>query len=133
MIVVDANVVAYWAIEGEFTNSARELWRVDSEWMVPMLCRHELANVVATYVKRGAMEVADVADLWSGIELVISGNEIEVDLPSAVAIAIERKLSAYDAQYLLLAEQHGVPLVSQDKKLVKQTNFGFSISEYLLR
>jgi len=52
VIVVDVNVVAYFLIEGEHTERARELWRRDPDWRLPPLWRHEYLNVLATFVRR---------------------------------------------------------------------------------
>ena len=58
MIVVDANVVVYFTVESGFTDAARALAEIDSAWVVPTLCRYELSNVLASYVKTGRKSVA---------------------------------------------------------------------------
>ena len=131
MIVVDANVVAFWAIQGELTGLARRLREAEPVWIVPSLCRHELANVIASYVKHGAMDVEDVRVVWQSIEAVLVGSEYDVDLSAAIAIAADKKFSAYDAQYLWLSQIKEVPLISQDKKLVGQSPNAFSLEAYL--
>lgn len=130
MIVVDANVIAYWLIQGEFTALARHLRETEPEWIVPALCRHELANVIASYVKHDAMNVEDVPRLWQTIEAMLAGSEYDVDLSAGIAIAADKKISAYDAQYLWLSEVKDVPLVSQDKKLVGKSENAFSLQGY---
>lgn len=131
MIVVDANVIAYWLIEGEYTRLARRLYDVDPVWIVPSLCRHELANVIASYVKHRAMVVTDVSALWQSLELLISDREYEVALDRVIALAAEKSLSAYDAQYLYLAISQGIPLITQDKKIIASVDTAFSIAQYL--
>ena len=133
MIVVDANVIAYWLIEGEFTTLARKLRENEPVWIVPALCRHELANVIASYVRLGAMDIGDVPMLCRGIESIVSGHEYEIDLPGAIAIAVEKGISAYDAQYLQLSRVKAVPLISQDRKLIGKAENAFSLQNYLKR
>ncbi|NNE63216.1 MAG: type II toxin-antitoxin system VapC family toxin [Gammaproteobacteria bacterium] len=131
MIVADAKVIAYWLIEGENTANARRLFDIDPVWIVPALCRHELANVIASYVKHQAMLVSEVSSLWQNLELLINGSEYELDLDAVIALAVEKNLSAYDAQYLFLAMSRDIPLITQDKKLIAAVDTAFSISAYL--
>ncbi|HSG40567.1 MAG TPA: VapC toxin family PIN domain ribonuclease, partial [Thermoanaerobaculia bacterium] len=64
MIVVDTNVLAYLLIEGEKTELATAVWRLDPEWRLPVLWRHEFLNILATYVKAGGAEVSDAEQIW---------------------------------------------------------------------
>ncbi len=113
MIVTDANVIAYWLIEGEYTPFARRLYDIEPVWVVPTLCRHELTNVITSYIKHRAMTVTDVPRLWQNLELLIRDREYEVDHNHVIALAVEKDLSAYDAQYLYLAISLGTPLITQ--------------------
>ncbi|MEX0828586.1 MAG: type II toxin-antitoxin system VapC family toxin [Haliea sp.] len=131
MIVVDANVIAYWLIQGEFTALARRLRETEPEWIVPALCRHELANVIASYVRHGAMDVEEAPRIWQTVEAMLAGSEYAVDLSAVIAIAVDKQISAYDAQYLWLSEVKNVPLVSQDKKLPGKSGNALSLQAYL--
>ena len=51
MIVVDTNVIVYLMIEGEKTEMAQRTYRQDSAWFIPPLWRHELLNVLTTFVR----------------------------------------------------------------------------------
>ena len=132
MIVADANVIAYWLIQGKYTTLARQLYASEPVWVVPAsLCRHELANVIANYVKHGAMAVTDVPLLWRNLESLIRGREYDVDFGKVIAVAVEENLSAYDAQYLYLAVSMGIPLITQDKKIIATVDTAFSMAQYL--
>ncbi len=117
MIVVDANVIAYWSIEGDLTESARKLRELEPIWAVPALCRHELANVLVTYVKHGGMSIGDARTLWPHILSIVTDNEYETDLMEVISLAEDFDISAYDAQYVLLSKRLGKPLVTQDRRL----------------
>ncbi len=131
MIVADANVIAYWLIEGEFTALARRLYDREPTWVVPALCRHELANVIANYVKHRAMVVADVPLLWRNLESLVGGREYDVDYVEVIALAANNGISAYDAQYLYLAKSLGVLLITQDKRLATSTDSAFTMAQYM--
>ena len=132
MIVVDANIVAYWVIEGDKTPLARRLRSLHPVWVVPSLCRHELASVLSVYFKHGGMDADDVAMLWESFTSVIEGHEYETAFPEAIMLARDHDISAYDAQYVLLAHQLSKPLITEDKKLCTQCpDKAQSMSQYL--
>ena len=120
MIVVDVNVIAYLLIEGEYTESATRLWRQQQDWGLPSLWRHEFLNVLATYVRHGGASIGDAESIWwQAIEL-FSGCEQEVDMIRALRVAAERNISAYDAQYIALAQELATVCISEDRRLVSK-------------
>ena len=119
MIVVDVNIVAYFLIEGEKTAAARELMRRDPDWRLPALWRHEYLNVLATFVREGGATVAEARMLWQrGVEL-LGPREQSADMESALVIATENRVSAYDAQYIALARQLRTVCVTEDQRLLR--------------
>jgi len=85
VIVVDANVIAYFFIEGDKTAGARDLMRRDPDWGLPALWRHEYLNVLATFVREGGATIAEAQRLWrQGIEL-LGSREQSVDMELALA------------------------------------------------
>lgn len=119
MIVVDVNVVAYYFIEGEKTALARELMRRDPDWRLPSLWRHEYLNVLATYTRRGGATVAEARTLWRRAVELLSRREEPVDPEAALGLAVEHPVSAYDGQYVALAQRLGTAFVTEDRRLLK--------------
>ncbi len=118
MIVVDVNVIAYFLVEGEKTPTARELLQREPDWRLPALWRHEYLNVLATFTREGGATIAEAKTLWRrGIEL-FGPREQNVDMESALALAIENRISAYDAQYIALARQLQTVCVTEDQRLL---------------
>ena len=131
MIVVDANVVVYFAVEGSFTDTAKALAELDPIRVVPTLCRHELANVLAFYVRNGHQSLEDVAGLWEDMYSRFHGWEQEVDILSVIRLAEECRISGYDAHYALLARWLEIPLVTEDSKLRNRCENAYSMREYV--
>lgn len=119
MIVVDVNVVAYYFIEGEKTAPARDLMRRDADWRLPALWRHEYLNVLATYARQGGAGIEEVRNLWRLALELLAPREQPADAESSLALAIEHKISAYDAQYVVLAQRLGAVFVTEDRRLVR--------------
>ena len=116
MIVVDVNVVAYCFIAGERTAQARALLRRDPDWRLPALWRHEYLNV-ATFVRQGGATIEETRVLWR--RTLVGAREHGVDMEAALALASEHRLSAYDAQYIVLARQLQTICVTEDKRMLK--------------
>lgn len=119
MIVVDVNVVAYFMIEGDKTAQARDLLNHDSTWRLPPLWRHEYLNVLATFTREGGATLAEVQGLWRQAIQLFGPLEQRVDMESALALAGSQRVSAYDAQYIALAQQLHTVCVTEDRRLLR--------------
>lgn len=119
MIVVDVNVVAYYVIEGEKTALARELMQREPDWRLPELWRHEYLNVLATYARQGGATLEQARVLWRRAVELFGPREHATDAEAALALAVRAPVSAYDGQYLALAQRLGTVLVTEDRRLLK--------------
>lgn len=132
MIVVDTNIVAYALIDGEHTAPARALLQVDPDWRLPVFWRYEFLNVLATFVRRGGMDRQRAGRLWTSARKWCHPMECTVDAPAALRLAVEQDVSAYDAQFVVLAQLLGIVLVSEDARLSRRCpNTVVSLSDYL--
>lgn len=119
MIVVDTNVIAYLLIEGDRTPAARDVWARDPHWRVPPLWRAELLNVLATSVRAGVLDADQARTVWLRATSLLSGGEEEPGGEAVLASAIRHGLSAYDAQFVVVAERLGVRLVTNDVRVLR--------------
>lgn len=132
MIVVDTNIVAYALIEGEHTVQSRALWRADPDWRLPVFWRYEFLNILATFVRRGGMDRQRAERLWTSAREWSHPMECTVDGAAALRLAIEQDVSAYDAQFVVLAQLLGILLVSENARLSHQCpETVVSMSDYL--
>ncbi|MBV9774920.1 MAG: type II toxin-antitoxin system VapC family toxin [Gemmatimonadetes bacterium] len=118
MIVVDTNVLAYLLIEGVHTEAARAVLAKDAEWIAPPLWRSEFRNLLMLYLRRGAFSLADTLNLMAGAERRLEGGEISVDSSLVLSLALASGCTAYDSEFVALAQSVGVPLVTADRKVI---------------
>ncbi len=86
----------------------------------PQLILVEAANVLLRKRRRGELSVQEFGELLVAVKsLPIRLCDHESLLLPACALAEEYNLSAYDALYLALAEQHGARLITNDDALDK--------------
>jgi predicted nucleic acid-binding protein len=118
VIVVDSNIVCYYAFPGARTPAAERLRIRDPEWCVPPLWRSEFRNVVVGQIRRGALDLAAAQELVALAEAMLREDEFAVDSAAVVARAAESGCTAYDCEYVVLAEGLGVPLVTCDRQVL---------------
>lgn len=117
MIVVDVNIIAYLLIEGEKTQLARQLYQFNSSWHAPSLWSHEFLNVLASNVKFGGITLSQANEAWENGRILLSKRTKPIDPQQALALAVKQQISAYDAQYIVLAHALNCPLLTEDAKL----------------
>lgn len=119
MIVVDSNVVAYLYLPGEYTAFAEALFERDSDWAAPILWRSEFRNILAGYLRRKTLNFAQVCSLQSEAEDLLAGSEFDVESKAVLQMVRDSDCSAYDCEFIALAEKLDTKLVTVDKKLLK--------------
>jgi predicted nucleic acid-binding protein len=120
MIVVDTNVVAYLLLGGEKTPGARLAFRKDPVWAAPLLWRSEFRNVLAAYLRRGTLTLSDALEMMREAETLFRGAEYSVDSGQVLKLVSESGCSAYDCEFVALAEQLSVPLLTSDAEILRQ-------------
>ncbi len=119
MIVVDTNVIAYLLIPGEWTQSAQSLYRKDQDWVSPILWRSEFRNVLAVYMRHDQLDIANALLLMDEAEDVMGAGEFFVESTRVLTLVNESKCSAYDCEFIALAQELGTQLITSDRKLQK--------------
>jgi predicted nucleic acid-binding protein len=118
VIVVDTNVVAYLLLESERTAQAERALALDPEWTAPLLWRSELRNVLATQVRGGLLAAGEARRLQAEAERLLAGGEYAVASADVLELAVASGCSAYDCEFVALARDLGVPLVTVDRDLL---------------
>ena len=119
MIVADTNLVAYLLLNSGQTEEAEKVHERDPEWRLPPFWRDEYVNVLWRFHRKGDLTRGEAIRAWrEGIEL-LGESEVAVDGESVLENAMRYAITAYDAQFVSLAESLGVPLVTFDRKLVR--------------
>ncbi len=119
MIVVDSNILAYLYLPGEFTEAAEKLLERNPEWGAPILWRSEFRNILAGYLRRGTLTFDQALLLQQEAESLLSGFEYEVDSRSVLELVRESDCSAYDCEFIALAQHLKTKLFTMDKKLLQ--------------
>ena len=120
MIVVDTNVVSYLYLSGERSQQAEQLLSLDPHWCAPVLWRSEFRSVLSLYLRKGLLTLAEVLLILEQAEELLGDNEYEVPSADIMQLVNQSDCSAYDCEFVALAKYLGIPLVTADKKLLRE-------------
>lgn len=121
MIVVDADVIAYFWFEQESERShlARRARRIDPHWSAPSLWRSEFRSILWSYMNAGHLTMGQALRFADKAEKDMDGNEFDVATADVLKLVEVSGHSSYDCEYVALASSLGVSLVTGDGKLRK--------------
>jgi len=134
MIVVDTNILAYFYLPTEFTQQAEQLLQSDSSWAAPVLWRSEFRNVLALYLRKQLIDFTKAVQLQTEAESLMRENEFEVNSLDVLKLADETACSAYDCEFVALAQNLQTKLITQDKAILQAfPDIAAPLSAYLLQ
>ena len=120
MFVVDTNVICYLLMPGERTAAAERLYRTDPEWIAPRLWLDELLNVLATSERQAFLDAEQAAAILRDAVDLMQDGTYEVPPERVLAIARRTGCSAYDSQFVALAEDRHLKLNTWDRKILER-------------
>lgn len=120
MIVVDTNVLVYLWLRMHQTREAELLYAKDTEWIAPMLWRSEFRNALLLYVRKEMMTFDQAMYAIERAEEQMQDHERVVDARAVMQLALDSGCSAYDCEFVALADAVGVPLVTSDRRILER-------------
>ena len=119
MIVIDANLIGYFAIHDANSELAEAVFEADPVWVAPLLWRSELRSTLAKYIRHAGMGLEAALRALHLAEEVVGGREYRVASEKVLGLITQSNCSAYDCEYVALAQDLGVSLVTADKQILK--------------
>ncbi|MCP5101241.1 MAG: type II toxin-antitoxin system VapC family toxin [Chloroflexi bacterium] len=119
MIVVDTNIIAYFFITSTETDKARQVMKKDSDWLVPPLWQSEFRNALVQYVHHKIITLDDAQYIFREAEELLEGQMFPVYSDHVLSLADQSSCSAYDCEFVSLAKDFGVFLVTADKRILR--------------
>ena len=119
MIVVDTNQLAYLLLGGAQTAAVRAVYDADPDWMAPMLWRSEFRSILAQYLRVKQLTLSNALEAQALAEEMMEGRELVDDSEAVLRLLAQSTCSAYDCEFVALAQELGVPLVTSDQQVLK--------------
>ncbi len=120
MVVVDANIIAALVLEQEHSDEARQVWEMDPDWCAPPLWASELRSILAKYVKAGLLPARHAGPTMAvARRVVLPERTLESGDDEVLALAAKSGCSTYDCEYIAVAQELRLPLVTLNKQVLK--------------
>jgi predicted nucleic acid-binding protein len=119
--VLDCSVSGAWCLKDDNSAKADRYLQIlrTGQAVVPSLWVAEMVNVLLTAERRRRIDGADVElaiQLLNQLPIFVESQETG-SMVNVYRLALQHRLSAYDACYLELARRHRLPLASMDREL----------------
>ena len=116
MIVVDTNILASFAMDGE--DGAR-VHQQDSEWAAPTIAVSELRNTLLGFIRRDGTPLNEALEANADALATLGDRIHSLDGAAVLEAALECGLTAYDAEFVVCARTLGVRLVTLDRAILR--------------
>lgn len=134
MIVVDTNIISYFYIASSQSSLAERLFTANPHWHAPTLWKSEFRSVLGLYLRKGILELNDVLTILQQAEKLMQHNAYDVSSSHVMRLVNSSDCSAYDCEFVALAQHLDVPLITAGKKILRQfPENAISLAAYLER
>jgi predicted nucleic acid-binding protein len=123
--VLDASVALSWFFDDEFSPYSSAIAEImpRSQAVVPIIWPLEMANGFLTAFQRGRLPETKASALIGALDRlrvdIDQGIAPEFLTKATLTVGLAHRMSAYDASYLELAMRRGLPLATQDERLLR--------------
>jgi predicted nucleic acid-binding protein len=120
MIAVDTNIIGYLYLNSERSEQAEAALMKDADWVAPLLWRSEFRNVLALYLRKRLLRLEDASRIMDEAMRLMQGGEYTVTSSHVLQLVAQSTCSAYDCEFVALARDLGVPLLTVDRQILAQ-------------
>ena len=132
MIVVDTNVIASLWVPNDMDVMSYKILEKDADWIAPLLWRSEFRNVLAIYLRADILEFSIALQVIEEAEQLMGSKEFEVNSTQVLSLVSDSLCSSYDCEFVALADDLNVKLVTFDKKILNEfPELGVSPKEFV--
>jgi predicted nucleic acid-binding protein len=120
VIVVDANLIGYLFIQGEFTSLAVRVFEKDPDWYAPFLWQSEVRSVLSKYLRHDLLTLGQTCQIMDDAHNLMMERERLVSSTSVLDLVTTSKCTSYDCEYVALAKDMNLTLVTFDRQVVQE-------------
>ena len=119
MIIADTSLIACLAIRNEDAELAGAVCAADPVWAAPVLWRSEFRHALVKCIQRAGMSLDEAMRALQSAEEIMGGREYQVSSGRVLELAARSKCTGFDCEYVALAQDLDVPLVTADPQILR--------------
>ena len=119
MIVVDTNIIAHFWLPSGQSDLCDQLFQEEPHWTAPVLWRSEFRNVVLLYLRKDLISLSQAMLITEKAETQMFEREFHVNSNRVLEIGEKSSCSAYDCEFISLARDLDIQLITLDKQILK--------------
>jgi predicted nucleic acid-binding protein len=120
MIVVDTNVIAQFLLPSPRSSSCERVHEIDPHWITPRLWVSDFRNVLILYVRNKIISYDKAVEILQFAERLFVDTTFDAKSSDIMKNSMKSTCSAYDLEFVSLAIELGVTLVTMDKQILRQ-------------
>lgn len=119
MIVVDTNIICHRWIPTSYSLEAEKALAKDPDWIAPLLWRSEFRNVLAGALRQKLITLDVAHEIIENAERRFTNRDFAVSSRTVLNLVASSACSAYDCEFVALAEEQRVQLVTLDRQILR--------------
>jgi len=119
VIVVDSSVIVNALVSTARTAEVRKARSLDKMWHAPALWRSEIRSALLKHHRAKTFSLITAVELTLLAEKLVTNSATDLPSDLILSLASESGCSAYDCEFVAVALQLNVPLLTYDRKLLK--------------
>lgn len=120
MIVADTNIICYLYLSSELSTWSEQIVQKDPHWIAPRLWQSEFRNVLALYLRQNILSLYKATVIIAQAEKRMLHRSFVVPSDLVMNLVLSSTCSAYDCEFVALAQDYEVLLVTFDQKLLRE-------------
>jgi len=120
MIVVDTNVIAQFLLPSPRSSLCERVHEIDPHWIAPRLWVNEFRNVLILYVRNKIISYDKAVEVLQFAERQFEDTTFDAKSSDIMIYSMKSTCSAYDLEFVSLAINMGVTLVTMDKQILRE-------------
>ncbi len=118
MIVVDTNIIAHFWLPSDHSQLCDQVFEQDPEWIAPVLWVSEFRSVVSIYLRKQLIDLSKALQISEKAQELMKDRQFHVHSSQVLDFVNKSNCSSYDCEFVSLAHDMSVPLITLDKKVL---------------
>jgi len=118
MVIVDVGPLAFLLLSGDLTDLAQRVYARDPAWASAPLWRSEFRNLLVGYQRCGRISASHAGEILEAAEEKMHPRQYNIAGRTVLDLAAQTGLSAYQCEYLALAQDLNLPLLTTQPDVV---------------